>query len=228
MSIIKDVLEILYPYRCPFCKDIIEFNEKICNNCYDKLPLINKGFDVKGNFPQNKYIDNVYSALFYKGDVTKAIINFKSYNNKGDDYKQNAIMFINILLKDYNYCYFSERYDIITYIPSLNSVKNHSFELAYAFSKEVNICCGNLVSKNIETKKQHLLNMADRYENIEGVFDVNNDIDINGKSILIIDDVITTGSTCNECARVLKSNGANKVSVMSLAIAESDGGKNGR
>ena len=48
---------------------------------------------------------------------------------------------------------------------------------------------------------------ADSY----GGYDIPIDIDINGKIVLVIDDMLTTGSSLNECARVLKANGANKV-----------------
>ena len=77
------------------------------------------------------------------------------------------------------------------------------------FSKKVEICVeyDNLV-KIKETKPQITLKRSERHENIKGVFDVLNPNTFKGKKVLLIDDVVTTCSTVNECAKVLKNAGA--------------------
>lgn len=57
----------------------------------------------------------------------------------------------------------------------------------------------------------------DRIQAVKGIFDVKNPQKIKGKQVLLIDDVLTTGATVNECARVLKKNGASRVEVLTIA-----------
>ena len=67
------------------------------------------------------------------------------------------------------------------------------------------------------TRPQVELDGRDRKENIAGAFSVDDRQIIEGKDIILIDDVYTSGSTINECSRVLKKNGAEKVNVITLA-----------
>ena len=64
------------------------------------------------------------------------------------------------------------------------------------------------------------MSLKERQENIEGAFKAKRNLNLNGKNILLVDDVITTGSTIGECGRVLLKVGANKVYAVSVAIAD--------
>jgi ComF family protein len=68
-----------------------------------------------------------------------------------------------------------------------------------------------------ETEAQTKLGVKERVENVRGAFDIINSDRINGKSIIIIDDVVTTGATTNEIARILKKNGAKNICVVCIA-----------
>ena len=67
------------------------------------------------------------------------------------------------------------------------------------------------------TKPQVELGFRERKENVEGAFTIQNKEAIKGRNIILVDDVFTTGSTVNECAKVLKKNGADKVYVVTIA-----------
>ncbi len=79
----------------------------------------------------------------------------------------------------------------------------------------------NFVSleRKIETKQQTALKKSERPKNVRGAFIVRTPGTIEGKKILLIDDVLTTGSTLRECARVLIRNGAKEVAALTLARA---------
>ena len=66
------------------------------------------------------------------------------------------------------------------------------------------------------------LSSAERRKNIRNAFEVRNGGSIGNKSILLVDDVITTGATAGECSRVLKKAGASEVYVMALAYGVMD------
>lgn len=75
----------------------------------------------------------------------------------------------------------------------------------------------NILIRNKNTSTQTNLNREERQENVHLAFSFKNEIDISGKSLILVDDLITTGATINECARVLIKNGAR--SITGLAIA---------
>jgi ComF family protein len=74
-----------------------------------------------------------------------------------------------------------------------------------------------ILQKNKNTKAQTGLNKDQRVKNIKNSFHIENQSDISGKNVLLVDDVYTTGSTVNECARMLKKGGARRVDVLTLA-----------
>ena len=62
--------------------------------------------------------------------------------------------------------------------------------------------------------------MQNKENNIKGAFTLENKQEVDGKTILLIDDIFTTGTTINECAKVLYHNGAKKVLFFALSVAE--------
>jgi len=95
---------------------------------------------------------------------------------------------------------------------------NQSLLLARALSKtQKNWILEDFIFRNKKTHTQALLTGLDRSENIKNAFSTIKKENITGKHITIIDDVITTGSTCDECARVLKIYGAKSVWAFTVA-----------
>ena len=107
-------------------------------------------------------------------------------------------------------------FDFICYIPFTTSQKiqrkyNQSELLAEKLSKKLNIPLSNIMVKLFDTNSQHKMNLKYRAGNVFGVYDVKEKVDVTGKTILLVDDVRTTGATLNDCARILKIRGAEKV-----------------
>jgi len=81
----------------------------------------------------------------------------------------------------------------------------------------------NMNLKRIKnTQPQSLLNAEQRKQNLKGAFALENNQEIDGKTILLIDDIFTTGTTVNECAKILYHNGAKKVLFFALCVAEGE------
>ena len=78
----------------------------------------------------------------------------------------------------------------------------------------------NFIKRKRFTESQTTMSLKERQENIEGAFQAKRNLELNGKNILLVDDVITTGSTIGECGKVLIKAGANKVYAISVAIAD--------
>ena len=95
---------------------------------------------------------------------------------------------------------------------------NQSSLLAKEFAKIFNLNLEEKVLIKIRNNpRQSTLSQEGRILNTQGVYKINKSAKIINKNVLILDDVFTTGSTCNECAKVLKESGAKLVGVFTIA-----------
>ena len=230
--ILKTFIKIIYPNRCISCKKIIE-DEGFCIDCWKKLVFINskrckccgKPLDTE-SFICGVCLDKKYyfdqNISVYNKTIARAIFEFK-FKDKTFLSKKFADLMKN------NINNFSYKIDYIVSVPMhLNRLRkrgyNQSFLLANDLANLTNIdFIKDLLIKTKNTSRQVGLNVKERKTNLKGSFSIKDkykDI-IKNKNILIIDDVFTTGSTINECAKILKLEGkVNKV--MSLTIAKTD------
>ena len=89
--------------------------------------------------------------------------------------------------------------------------------MAEYISEHIDIPYISILKRTVNTKPQNALNKKEREANIKNAFSLIDNIDIKNKSILIVDDIFTTGTTVNECCKVLKKAGAFKVDFFSLS-----------
>jgi ComF family protein len=235
---IKSFLELIYPEKniCQICDTYDEsINDKyICKTCFSKLERIedpvcricnrslrhNPDLTICDECARDARSFEKSKSLFaYSGTVKKIIHDYK-YCNKAYYYKLFSYLLIEYM-KENRYINF----DYITAVP-LHKIKqrkrgfNQSRLLAKQIEKYFNIEYIDALKRNNNTEKQSNLSRYARQKNLENVFDIANDKTtalINGADILIIDDIFTTGSTANECSKVLKKHGANRVFVLTLA-----------
>jgi ComF family protein len=112
--------------------------------------------------------------------------------------------------------------DIITFVP-LHWHKlffrefDQAFLIAESISKILNIPIHPLLFKERSTDSQHLLSKKEREQNLQNTFNIIPGSNIDKKTILLVDDVFTTGNTINECAKILKRKGAKEVYGFTLA-----------
>lgn len=158
------------------------------------------------------------SPLSYEESIKRAIYDFK-YNGKNHLYKLfGRLMVESIVDNDLEYV------DMVVPIPlHRDREKRRGFNqatlLAKYISKDIDI---ELVTNNlIRSKKTKALNQLDRTErmkNISGVFDIKDESIFIQKKILLVDDIYTTGTTVDECAKLLLDNGAGEIFVTTLAV----------
>lgn len=107
-------------------------------------------------------------------------------------------------------------FDFIDFIPfSKNQNKKRKYnpagEIAKEMSEILSIPVRNVLTKPFETGTQHISGSFYRQGNVAGAYDIAENANLHGKTVLLVDDIKTTGSTLNECTRVLKIAGADKV-----------------
>ena len=119
---------------------------------------------------------------------------------------------------------FINKYDVIISVPIHNKrMKTRGYNQSKLIAKEIAINCGkeyydNVIIKSKNIAPQSTLDMLERVKNIKEAFSIGkNSEKISGKNVALFDDIFTTGSTVNECAKILKGIGANNVGVFTLA-----------
>ena len=134
-----------------------------------------------------------------------------------------------MLLKNKKLCQFIKSYDIILSVP-LHKKRlkergyNQSQLIAKELVKEYNlhnnkkmIYYNDVIIKTKNIKPQSTKNLKDRIQDVIGIYEIKNKEKIIGKNIIIFDDIYTTGSTANECKKILLEAGANNVGILALA-----------
>ena len=132
--------------------------------------------------------------------------------------------FCEIFVKNKKVCEFLKNYDIIISVPMYKKKKNQrgynqSELIAREIAKKVkNIeYRSDILLKIKNTANQSLLNKEQRQENLKNAYEVKNKEYISNKNILIFDDIYTTGSTANECSKMLVEAGARSIGILTIA-----------
>ena len=161
------------------------------------------------------YLDGAFITLEYTDELKKELEAYKYYSRQ-----EKKDIFLPQLLQCFElFCLENTDKDtIITTVPLhfisfLKRGYNHSEVLARDIARQEGNTFRNLLRKSRFTKHQAKLSKSDRLQNVRNSFTFRKKFlaDIAGKDIILIDDVISTGSTANECAKLLKKNGAKNV-----------------
>jgi ComF family protein len=213
LIILNKILDLLYPPVCGICGK--GKNTYLCKKCEIKL----KREAVFGiDEYQDKYFDKHYYIFRYDSFIRKIILDYK-FNEKPFLYK-SFINFFNKYQKKYLQIDF---YDIIVPVPiSKKRLKQRGYNQSYLIAKEISEILNIKIEKDILVKKenniqQSTLNKEEREKNVQDVYEIKNKESIKDKKILLIDDIFTTGATVNECSKLLKSAGAEKIDIFTIA-----------
>ena len=214
MKLLDTVLNLVFPPKCIFCGKIVEDSRNLtCSVCASCLPFReNKAF-----FQKEGYIDICYAPFYYRDTVRDSLHRFKfgGCSHYADEYSKYIL---SALPSDL-------RVDLISYVPlSRKRFRERGYNqaelIAGKLSEYLMLDSKRLLYKNIHNRAQSsTTSLQERKSNVTGVYFPADLSCEQGKTVLLIDDIITSGSTLNECARVLKENGV--ASVICAAVAHS-------
>lgn len=202
---------LLLSNRCKLCSEVLPIEEDFCNKCSVEKIRVTED-KISSLIFTGKHFDALTSPFYYDNPVDKCIQNLK-YNNFKPASEFLATEMSDVIERDFK----NENPDFITCIPMTRRRKrkrifNHGEIIAKRISKTFGTeFAPDLLKKIKNTKPQVNLSANERETNLKGAFQVNGKYDIKNKTILICDDVITTGSTLEECAKTLKKSGAKRV-----------------
>ncbi|MBL7996104.1 ComF family protein [bacterium] len=211
------VVEFIFPPFCMLCGGQLNLNDKlVCRSCLSDLKKV-EGI-VQDGVIDFDCIDEIRAGAYYDQKLQTLIHHFK-YQRALALADAFADILSPIIRENAPWC----TSDLLIPVP-LHKVKfrersfNQSEEIAKALSCKVDIPCSTdvlLRRANTESQTQ-MADAQERVKNMANVFVVKNSNTVKGKTVILIDDLITTGSTANACARVLKQHGAQRVYVLTV------------
>lgn len=205
------VLAWLYPNRCLICGDYIKAKECICSKC-ENIESLKRTYHIK--FGRKTSFMECFSNYPYVEYYRWCMKRFKFYGKKS--YARKFISFTLKSFKDFPF----DKYDRICYVPMFEKDQkkrgyNQSQLLAKRLAKRLNLPLSDCLVKVKQNKVQHRLKASDRIENVKGVYQCNQEL--KGKNIILIDDIVTTGATLCQCAKMLYQQGASNVVCFAMA-----------
>ena len=220
-------IDFFLPRFCPSCKKKLSETEQcICDECFSTIKRVGEQRlenEFYRKFSSTKIISGFTSLfIFEKDKALQSLIHSFKYNKRFLNAKFLGNLIGNGLgkqIKDWNI-------DIILPVPLHHLKKaergyNQSEFIVKGLSSNLKIPYASKALKRVRfTETQTAFNLAEREKNISNAFKVRNKKKIIGKNILVVDDVITTGSTIKECGKALLEGGAKSVYACSVAIAD--------
>lgn len=231
---LNKLLSIFLPETCRVCHKILKDSKKICLDCEEKIPWVEKPFCTQCGMPYESstsldhpcYQCTTKPPLFewhrscatYKEPINNLVYQFK-YNSRLD----LAPLFTSWIRQKHSN--FLNKIDYLIPIPlSTKRLKKRTYNQSVELAKELSSQAGipvliNSLKKNKETLPQTELPRNKRIENLRGAFSWNDSQDkLKNKKVILIDDVYTTGSTLVSCAKVLHKYKPSTIGALTVAI----------
>ena len=235
MNFLKPLLDIVLPPRCKSCGKIVDTDHSLCEMCFQKVEFISAPYCLQCGMPLENIDESAHhlicpnclkkkpkarlqrSAVLYNDFAQDLILAFKFGDRT--DLKTLFAKWMFLAARDS----LKQGIDVIIPVPlSYRRLVVRRYNQAAVLAKEVAkltqtpIDAMNLI-KIRHTKPQSRLQKSARVKNIKNAYRVKCPERIRGKRVLLIDDVMTTGATLNECVKLLLKNGALSVDTLTLA-----------
>lgn len=212
-TFVEALLAFVYPPLCLVCKTHLAPDEQhVCTRCWRELPRLREKGEIPADLANRDGLSKLVSLWPFEDEVQKVIHDFKYAGMKslGD---QIGGEMAQLLLAEPEYV----QSDLIVPVP-LHKTRmrqrgyNQSTILSRAISQSIQVPVESKVLMRIRnTKSQANLNAEQRQRNVDGAFQTRAPEPVVGKTILLVDDVCTTGATLSGCARALLRAGAGRV-----------------
>jgi len=233
----QSVIRLVYPASCPVCRIPLLLNERylcshctlkiksipdpkcikcarplppygpartLCPACISKRPAYHRGFALVTYEPQVK-------TIFHEIKFQKKPWLLKVFSKLLSDFVHSSLTLTH--------------YDLVVPVPlDWRKARERGFNQAELIARmlektnsksKIKVC--QMIKKTKKTIPQSQLKRSERLNNLNRAFSIKRPGEINGKHILLVDDIFTTGSTVNECARLLKEHGAERVDFFTIA-----------
>lgn len=223
MKWISDLIDLIFPRTCVVCGELLSPQEKdICINCLSTLPKIEKIHldEIEKSFWGKVEIERATSFMYYhKNSPYNNLIHRLKYKNSPDTGDRLAFL----AAKEIAESGFFDDIDAIVPLPlSKRKMRQRGYNQCDYIAKGLSRATGIPVIKNAvkrlkSNETQTHKSRDERWQNVEGIFALSDATLIEGKHILLIDDILTTGATLASCAKSIQEGCQCKISIFTLA-----------
>jgi len=207
------VLNLLFPPKCPFCGCLLEKGQLLCPDCQRSLPWLSGGAGER----RVELTAGCWSALRYEGTVRKAVHDYKFHGRRAKGRPFGTLLAQTVADNRLEF-------DLVSW-PSLSKkrLRERGYDQARLLAREVALAAGRPLVRTLDKADRPAQSGLDGVEarraNLLGAYSPYQPEGFRGKTVLLVDDVVTTGATLSECAKTLRVAGAKEVLCVTLARA---------
>lgn len=210
---IPNLVDLLFPPKCVICQKLVGLGETICPDCARSLPFASGGkARQKGDF-----FEGGYSPFFYEEPLRASFLRYKFSG------RQHYARIYGKWMADCLIAQEQLTFDLVTWAP-LSRLRRwrRGYDQAELLAKEVSSQLALPLQSTLRKANRKPLSRLEgsrsiRAARILGAYSLGNGANVAGKRILLVDDIVTSGATLNECARILKTAGAAEIICVTLA-----------
>lgn len=209
--ILKSIETAVYPVRCPYCDKVIEKDKYACDDCKRQMPEV----------PISSYVEGGYlcTAPFMYIDIFANAVKLFKFSGRVQFAKPLALEIVNAMQYSGDTVF-----DYVTCVPMHKVQKRErGFNQSELLAKECAKLLGteyiDALEKFKQNQIQHTLKGNARRQNVKGVYRAINKELLKGKKVLIVDDIVTTGSTLAECCKILDKCGCRGIQCAAVCRA---------
>jgi ComF family protein len=230
MKLFSALVNVVFPHRCGLCGKVVDPDTELCDNCARMTCRVptpicfacgrsKKDCDCGG--AHGRFVAAFAAPYYYRDAVRDAIhrLKFEGQTDVADTLARDMTEFAKEV-------FWGVRFDCVTFVPMTSrEIRERGFNqsrlLAERVANGLELEAEALLTKLYETQRQRELTGWDRSGNVLGVFDVTSPDRVEGRRILLCDDLTTTRSTLTECAKMMKLYGAREVYCLTAAVGAS-------
>lgn len=215
MKALNLIYGLLFPPKCVLCGDLLRSGEQdLCKECRSEAHL----------FPNGKrklqFLDSFAAVWYYEGSIRRSMLRFKFYGRRSHAVSYGRLLAMELTKE------FPDGFDVLTWIPVSRSRRlRRGYDqvelIAKAAARELGMEATPTLRKIRSNPPQsRITGEAQRRANVLGVYRVRQDADVRGKTVVLLDDILTTGATMGEAARMLRTAGAEQVHGAAVAAVK--------
>ncbi len=212
---LRKFIQLIYPPKCALCKKILQKHETdLCPHCREHGPEF--------IFSKKKisFVAGWTAVWYYRDNARKSIVDYKFHNQRYYSKPYGRLLAMKLLSEG------QTDFDMVTWVPlSIRRTLERGFDqvhkIGVSVSQELELPLVRTLKKVVHNKPQStIVGMAQRRANTLGVFIPYKPEQFRGKRILLLDDIVTTGATAEECAKTLMIAGAKEVYFAAVAATQ--------
>ena len=208
------LLQFFFPPKCILCRKLLTREETdLCRDCREHQP------EYGAHKIKLSFLAQWTGLWYYKENVRLSILRYKFYRRRNYAPAYGRLLAMKIMKEGW------DDTDVLTWIPISRQRKfRRGFDqtelMAKVAAEELGLELIPTLKKIRHTKPQSMMgDAAHRRANILGAYEITDPALVKDKRVLLLDDIVTTGATASECARVLLTAGAKEVKLATLAVA---------